>query len=228
MNIEELINKYNLHIVTYNPYTKEKGEFIISRSYKKPTTKESDFIRNHKEEIIEKIKEIEKKKKEEKEEKQKEKEKKDREKYIINNENFEISLSFYGGTSIVGIPDVVIDYFSNKYEIETYEVNNLINKAQERNLIKFEQNWDEFLPTKINLKELEKILNKIYEEEKQKEKEKKEKKKALIERAKREGKRILVREYTTECNSNIECSVDIIKVYITPEGNYEEERIHSY
>jgi hypothetical protein len=54
-----------------------------------------------------------------------------------------------------------------------------------------------------------------------------------VENAKKEaretGKNIVINRYTEDCNEpSIECSTDIITVYVTPDGETKTERTHTY
>lgn len=50
-----------------------------------------------------------------------------------------------------------------------------------------------------------------------------------LEEAKETGKNVKFASYTVECNDpNEECNIDIIGVYVTPSGQKEKERIHTY
>lgn len=52
---------------------------------------------------------------------------------------------------------------------------------------------------------------------------------AIFEKAKKTGEAQVIREWVDECNEkDLDCSLDIIRVYAMPNGTTKEERIHTY
>lgn len=213
MTVSEMIAKYRLRLVTSS-----KGEIGVQVMVGKPSKKEIETLRAVKDEII---KELQRRKEIEDAKRAEEKAVREAEYQAILNGEILIKVRWCDGEYLSG-----------------YEVFGSAAKALETlGLAEHVSGWGHHVDLKViealgkefTFAQAEEYSRPARETKAAKIAHAQAKRQAKFDEAKTTGKPVLLERYSTGCNDpKEECSLDIISVYVTPDGKIKEERQHTW
>lgn len=212
MTVDELIRKFRMELVEVD------GEIKI-KAYGKATKKQVEEITAAKPQIIE---ELQRRERERAEWEAKRKAEEAAEREAIMNGEKPIQLRYHDGEYLSGWETV-----GQSTEI-----------MQELGLVKYVSGWGYYVEPNIiealggpefTYQQAVDLVKAMEQAKEAKRQEKEAERQAKIEEARKTGKPVLLRKWTTACNDpNEECDIDIVYEYAQPDGSITQTRTHTW